>query len=95
MPVYKLAPIESRRSDPKWAASTLQEAVWVEARDDMDARHMVESATLKMVDFKPGKPMLFSPWVDDVVTSCWSDSGAKPPPTGSLLNAAGKTVKLP
>jgi hypothetical protein len=33
MSVYKLVPIDIRNDDPKWAASTLGEPVWVEAPD--------------------------------------------------------------
>ncbi|MEH2488747.1 hypothetical protein [Bradyrhizobium sp. AZCC 2230] len=49
MSVYRLAPIDIRADDEKWAASNLKEAVWVEAPDEMAARHLVESATLRMV----------------------------------------------
>ena len=94
MPVYKLAPIDIRSDDPKWTASTLKEMVWVEAPDDLTARRFVEGATLKMVDFKPGQKLIFSPWLDDVVTLCWPDRDAEPPPTGSLVTAGGKTFGL-
>ena len=94
MPVYKLAPIDSRADDPKWATSTHKEGVWVEAPDDLAARHLVEGATLKMVDFQPGQKLLFSPWLDDVVTTCWPDPEAPSPLQGNLVTASGKTVKL-
>lgn len=95
MQVYRLAPIDIRANDEKWAASNLKEAVWVEARDEMEARHLVESATLQMVDFKPGRKLIFSPWLDDVVTSCYPDREAEAPPRGQLRRQAGKLMALP
>lgn len=94
MPVYKLAPIDIRSNDPKWATSTLKEAIWVEAPDDLAARHLVEGATLKMVDFRPGQKLLFSPLLDDVVTSCLIDKDAKAPPAAHLVTAGGKALKV-
>jgi hypothetical protein len=61
VPIFKLAPIDIRANDEKWAASNFKEAVWVEARDDLEARHLIEAATLKMQDFQPGRKLLFSP----------------------------------
>lgn len=94
MPVYRLAPIEIRASDDKWAASNLKEAVWVEAPDELTARHSVEAATLRMVDFKPGQKLIFSPWLDDVVTSCQVDADVGAPPEGQLMTASGKAIKI-
>jgi hypothetical protein len=95
MSVYRLAPIDIRANDEKWAASNLKEAVWVEANDEMAARHLVESVTLKMVDFKPGRPLIFSPWLDDVVTSCHRDPEAEAVPPRHLRTHAGKLIALP
>jgi hypothetical protein len=84
MPVFKLEPSDIRVNDAKWAASNLKEAVWVEARDDLDARHLIEVATLRMQDFQPDKKLLFSPWLDDVVTPCQLDKDPGRPPDGHL-----------
>ena len=64
-------------------------------RDDLAARHLVEAATLTMVDVRPGRRLLFSPWLDDVVTSCWLDPEAAIPPAGHLTTASGKTIEIP
>jgi hypothetical protein len=45
MPVCKLAPIDIPNNDPKWAALSLNEAIWVGAFDDVATRQPVESAT--------------------------------------------------
>jgi hypothetical protein len=95
MPVFRLAPIDIRASDEKWQASTLKEPLWVEARDDLAARHLVEAATLTMVDVRPGRRLLFSPWLDDVVTSCWVDTDATTPPVGHLATASGRMIEIP
>jgi hypothetical protein len=95
MTVFKLAPIDIRASDEKWAASNLKETVWVEARDDLDARHLIETATLKMQDYQPGKTLLFSPWLDEVVTSCQIDREVEAPSEGHMRTAGGKLIKLP
>jgi hypothetical protein len=93
--VFKLAPIDIRSADEKWAASDLKEPVWVEARDELTARHLVEGATLKMIDVQPGRKLnIFSPWLDEVVTSCQRDTEAQAPPEGHLVTADGKKVKL-
>ena len=94
MPIFKLSPIDIRAGDAKWAASALKEPVWVEARDDLAARHLVESATLKMIDVKPGHTLIFSPWLDDVVTSCHPEREAKELPPDSILMASGKVIKI-
>ncbi|MCW1994806.1 hypothetical protein [Bradyrhizobium diazoefficiens] len=94
MPVYRLAPIDIRVNDEKWAASNLKEAVWVEAADELAARHSVEAATLKMVDFRPGQKLIFSPWLDDVVTSCQVDVDVSAPPAGQLITGSGKAIKI-
>lgn len=95
MPTFKLMPISARLEDEKWAASNLKEAVWVDARDELDARHKVESATLKMVDRKPGSKILYSPWLDDVVTTCWPDAETAMPDQGHILTSSGKQVRVP
>ncbi|WP_234682998.1 hypothetical protein [Bradyrhizobium monzae] len=86
---------DTRENDEKWAASNLKEAVWVEAADKMAALHLVESATLRMVDFNPGRPLIFSPWLDDVVTSGHRDLEAEVVLPGHLRTQAGKLVALP
>jgi len=94
MTIFRLAPIDIRANDEKWSTSTVQEAVWVEARDDLHARHLVEASSLKMVDVKPGRPMLFSPWLDEVITTCIPDD-AKKPAKGQILTASGKAITVP
>lgn len=86
--------LDIRSSDPKWAASELKEPVWVEAPDGLAARHLVEGATLKMMDFRPGQKILFWPWLDEVITSCMVDNDAKVPPAGHLVTAGGKNIKV-
>lgn len=95
MTIFRFAPIDIRAGDEKWSASTIQEAVWVEARDDLHARHLVEAATFKMVDAKPGRPSLFSPWLDQAITSCFPDGDAKSPARGQMLTATGKAIAIP
>lgn len=95
MTIFRLAPIDIRANDEKWSASTLREVVWVEARDELHARHLVEAATLKMVDRKPGWPVLFSPWLDQVITSCFPDHDTKKPLKGQILTADGKAIAIP
>ncbi|MGY4234989.1 hypothetical protein ACVIIW_003936 [Bradyrhizobium sp. USDA 4449] len=95
MTIFRLSPINTRSGDEKWSASTVQETVWVEARDDLHARHLVEAATLKMIDAKPSRPTLFSPWLDQVITSCFPDNDAKRPAKGQMLTASGKAIAIP
>lgn len=45
--------MDIRADDERWEASTIKEAVWVEARDDLAARHLVENASLKLRDVTP------------------------------------------
>lgn len=84
MPVFRLAPIDIRARDEKWEASTIKEAVWVEAIDELAARHLIERATFKMIEVKAEQRMIYSPWVDDVVTICWPDQDVPAPPLGTL-----------
>ncbi|MBR0972308.1 hypothetical protein [Bradyrhizobium japonicum] len=95
MTIFRLAPIDIRANDEKWAVSTIREAVWVEARDDIHARHLVENATLKMAEMHRKRKILYSPWLDPVITSCFPDKDAKHPPKGKLLTAEGETIEIP
>lgn len=95
MPLFKLSPIATRLDDEKWAASNLKEPVWVAARDELAARHLVEGATLQMVSVQPERKLnIFSPWLDDVVTTCQCDAETQEPPEGYLVTANGKKLKL-
>ncbi|MGY3342026.1 MULTISPECIES: hypothetical protein [unclassified Bradyrhizobium] len=95
MTIFRLSPIDIRSGDEKWSASTIHESVWVEARGDLHARHLVEAATLKMIDVKPGRPTLFSPWPDRVITSFFPDNDPKKPAKGQMLTASGKAIVIP
>jgi hypothetical protein len=93
MPIFRLAPIDIRADDENWAASNLEEGVWVEARDDLDARHQIEAA--EDARLPAWQKLLFSPWLDDVVTSCQIDREAEAPSEGYIRTDGGKLIKLP
>ena len=95
MTIFRLAPIDIRTNDEKWVTSTIQKTVWVEASDDLHARHLVENATLKMAERQPERKILYSPWLDPVITTCFPDKDAKHPPKGRLLTAEGKAIEIP
>ena len=64
MTIFRLDPIEARRSDPRWEATYVRSSCWVRAGLEGEARFRVGIATMKMVDGVPGKPLRVSPWYD-------------------------------
>lgn len=69
--------------------------MWVEPRDELHARHLVEAAPLRMVDLKPGRPPPFSPWLDQVITSCFPDHDAKKQTRAQMLTGSFPPVTFP
>ena len=62
MPIYHLTPVVATLEDPVWAASLHRQEVWVNARDEAEARGMasakLESADVNMEGVSAGP----SPW---------------------------------
>ncbi len=92
MPIFYLEPRDGDTSHPRWAATTLKEGCWVLAQSEEDARMLVQQATLKMVDFKPGEPILYSPWMDGRLTECHPDAPHLDIREGIILTVSGKTI---
>lgn len=95
MPVFRLDPVAEGRDDPSWEASTFQETCWVTARDELNARLQLEGVSLKMVDIKPGRTKLYSPWQNDALTSCTEDVAPVGMKDGIVWPLSGKTHPRP
>jgi hypothetical protein len=92
MPIFFLGPKDGATGHRRWAATSLNEGCWVEAISESEARIIVQQASVKMVDFVPGEPILVSPWLDPNLTDC---ALAKPPiqvPEGFIVTVTGRTI---
>jgi hypothetical protein len=92
MPIFYLEPKDGNVSDPSWEASYLKEGCWVEARTEELARHKVEGATLRMLDVKPGRPVVFPPWTQPRLTDCKPDEPPRDIPAGKVLTESGQLL---
>jgi hypothetical protein len=92
MPIFYLEPKNGDTSDPSWEASSLKEGCWTEAKTTEQARHKVEGASLKMVDMKPGKPVVYSPWIQTRLTDCGLGKPPRDIPAGKVLTKSGKIL---
>ena len=92
MQIFYLEPKDGDTSSPRWATSTLQEGCWVLARSEEHARQFVGQATVKMVDMKPGEPILYSPWPDSSLVECRPDNPGLDIPEGIIVTVSGKTI---
>jgi hypothetical protein len=91
MPIFCLQPVDDT-SDPRWEATSLKEGCWVRAETENEARAAVELATQRMVDHDPAKGILYSPWQDAKLTTCWPDSPSITVPEGIIVTVSGKTI---
>jgi hypothetical protein len=91
MPVFRLGPILARRDDPSWETSLFKEPCWTLARDEAHARHQLGTASLKMVDVRPGTKIFHSPWLDDSLTDCMEDVAPVSMREGIVWTVSGKT----
>ena len=70
MPIFYLEPREGDISHKRWAATTLKEGCWISAPSEEYARRWVQQATIKLIDFQPDTPLVYSPWLDSQFTEC-------------------------
>jgi hypothetical protein len=92
MPIFYLEPRNGDVSDPSWAASNLKEGCWVEAETEAQARLRVEGATLKMLEIKPGRKLIFPPWQQARLTDCRLDDPPQKLPAGKIVTKSGKLI---
>lgn len=92
MPVYLLEPIEGGLGDRAWEASDVKEGCWVLADSEDHARVLVEGATLRMTDLKPGRPVVYSPWRNAQLTTCKPDNPALDVRKGIIVTKGGRTI---
>jgi hypothetical protein len=72
--VYRLDPIPTTLSNPRWKLSHVRESVWVIAERPDEARQKVVLATTEFMPMVPGRPILVSPWYDDALVICVADT---------------------
>lgn len=92
MPIFYLAPRDDATGHQRWAATTLKEGCWVRAESANEARLIVQQGTIQMVDFKPGEPILHSPWLDPALTDCSPATPAIQVPEGIIVTVTGRTI---
>jgi hypothetical protein len=88
MNVYRLDPNLLGLNDPRWQASTWNEAVFAGAPNPTEAR--------KLVAAKTGAPAtssrLPSPWLDDTLASCVWEPNRSDIPNGTVEAMNGKPL---
>ena len=69
MPIYHLTPVVASLENPDWAASQHRQEVWVNARDEAEARGLA-SGRLEVAGVNmPGHPSGPSPWTSEALVS--------------------------
>jgi hypothetical protein len=71
MPVYRLMPVEGTESSPQWRASSIKpNCLWVQARNEHEARSAVARATaVSTWQGLQSDP----PWYDRTLVACEND----------------------
>ena len=92
MPIYHLKPIVATLENPDWRSSLHREDVWVNARDEAEARGMasgkLESAGVNMDDGSAGP----SPWKSPALVTV--EELAEPPNGMSIPNGTVVTGRV-
>lgn len=91
MPIFRIEPIGTTVSDRRWTASKIKETFWIRADSEDAARHHAALILMQMTDVIPGKPVLFSPWLDSNFAECSPDDPAIEIPAGIIVTTTGKT----
>jgi hypothetical protein len=69
MPVYRLTPLKGTECCPQWRASSMRPyCLWIQARDEHEARLQVAKATAV-----PNEPGTLAPWKDAELVACEYD----------------------
>ena len=92
MPIFYLEPREGDISHERWAATTLKEGCWIRAPSEEYARRWVQQATIKLIEFQPDTPLVYSPWLDSQFTECRFDTPDFDVPDGVIVTLSGKTI---
>jgi hypothetical protein len=92
MPTFHLEPKDGQTTDPRWQATSLREACWINAPSPHIARLRVEVATVRFLDHDTYKVELFSPWIDADLTDCSPGNAPGDLPDGIILTASGKRI---
>jgi hypothetical protein len=66
----------------------------VQAQSEGHARGLVQTATQQLMDHKPGKPILYPPWIDGSLVTCRIDVDGKEVPEGVILTVSGRTIRI-
>jgi hypothetical protein len=78
--------------DPKWEKSPhIKESVWAGAPTLEKARELVDLKTLTFTPARPPRLIVYSPWLDDQLTTCDLDT-ARTVSEGEVIRANGKPV---
>ena len=94
MNTFRLDPI-APLTNPRWQRSSVHECVWVRADSPQQARNTVALATLNLG--RPGAgghldPGLYSPWLDEALTTCVMDMSRTDVPEGGVIKSDGTKV---
>lgn len=67
MPVFRLTPLQGTELNPQWRASSMRPyCLWVRAKDELDARSQVATATAVVADIE-------APWKNAGLVACEYD----------------------
>jgi hypothetical protein len=92
MNVYRLDPIPSTLSNPKWHQVRARESLWVQAESPDEARKKVALATLEYTPVVPGVAKPPSPWYDEGLALCVMDTSRADVPEGVVIKGNGRNV---
>jgi len=92
MAVYRLDPNPIKLSDPAWALSAINEAVWAEAPTPDAARRLAAGKTARAVPAVWHQTKPRSPWLNPDLTFCVYDTSKADIAPGTVLSLQGAVI---
>jgi hypothetical protein len=91
VPVFRLDPVPETANDPRWEASKIHEPFWIVAASEAQAREWASLILTNFVTRRPGKPVVYSPWLDAAFADCAADNPPLSVPDGIIVTVGGQT----
>jgi hypothetical protein len=91
MPIFRFDPISESSNDRRWQTSKICEPFWIKAHTENEAREMASLILVSLAEIRPGKPVVYSPWLDPKFSDCVLDDPKTEVPDGIIVTVAGHT----
>lgn len=96
MGVFRLEPDKTKLGDPRWKMSVICKTVWVDAKDENEARELTAQQAASSRPPQRYAKIEPSPWYDSSFASCTLDPTKNNiPPKGIVIRADGTPIRQP